>query len=196
MESIGGELGRNALNIILCPEVFEKTRFLGMLADSVAVPVAFVDTDLLYAGYGVAGMHEGRGIISVFCPDRGTWHDSLAEIISLASATKTAVIIDSLNGVYEMFREPSDAVRSTNACIMALSSLAWQAGSFVTVGATARRAVRRRGGGGGGLPGRPETERWITNPGGRQIIRTSGTGVYVLQDTESGVPALFCSGPS
>lgn len=197
MESIKEEMGRSALNIILCSEAFGKTRFLGMLADCISIPVVFVDTDLLYAGYVEAGMHKRHGVISVFCPDRSTWHDSLAEIISMASATKTAVIIDSLNGVYEMFREPADAVRSANTCIMALSSLAWQAGSSVTVGATAKTTGQRASDTRTRPQPRPESsKRWVTNPGGRQIIQADGTNVYVLQETDSGVPVLIKPDPA
>ncbi len=208
MDSIRRKLERRTLNIILSVGAFDKTRFLGMLADSTPLPVAFVDTDLLYAGYIRSGMHKKRDGLFLSCPDTGTWNAELVGIISAASKRRTAVIVDSLNGVYEMFQGP-DSIRAANSCMMILSSLAGQAGSSVTVGAIVQRradlqnrAGRNDGGAGRRMAeGRQKyaaatpaagTDVWVTSPRRRQIIGPTmpATGVYLLKWDDSFNPIL------
>ncbi len=172
-----------ALSIILCTDSVKKTRFLAMLADMAPRPVSYLDIDLLYAGCVRAGLCKRRGHITITCPDQETWHEDLVDVISASSAEKTIVVIDSLNGAYEMFGGP-DAAMSANAQIMAVASLARQAGSSVIAGARAGGgAPKGRGGGEKKISSAHDAEEpgaadddsrgrrweWTTRPGGRQI---------------------------
>ena len=173
---------QGSLSIILCASPIRKTRFLGMLADLSPGPVSYVDTDLLYAGCTRAGLYKGRGHITLICPDQKTWRRDLAGLISAASSERTTVIIDSLNGIYEMFGGP-DSAMSANSQIMALASLARQAGSSVVVGAMVRRKKGQRR---GDAAARSATDaeaavEWSTHPGGRQIPRMAES--YLLGGT-------------
>lgn len=197
--------GRGAvLNIILCTDAIRKTRFLVALADMAPGPVCYVDTDLLYAGCMMAGLHKRRKDMTILCPDQDTWHESLAGIISTASVSSSppptgrmTIVLDSLNGIYEMFGG-ADAAMSANTHIMAMASLAGQAGSSVIIGARAKKRRQRHGssdGAGDRNPNGSKTgkngaatyadkeEEWATHPGGRQIPKMFGVRSYLLEGT-------------
>ena len=190
--------GRAALSVILCGSPARKTRLLGTIADMAPGPVSYVDTDLLYAGCARAGLCKIHAHTTLLCPDRDTWHRDLAGVISAVSqpssqpssqpAEKTTVIIDSLNGVYEMFGG-SNAAMAANAHLMILGSLARQAGSSVVIGAVVKKRQVGVPAGGDGTAdvdahgAREETAGgWVMRPGGRQIPRVSDT--YMLREAD------------
>ena len=203
--------GRKAppLSVILCTGAAAKTRFLRTAADAAAGSVLYMDTDLLYAGCARAGLGRIRDCTTLVCPDQDTWHRDLASAISESSAGRMTVIIDSLNGIYEMYGGP-DSAMTANTHIMALASLAGQAGSAVIVGARVRR---RRGentrvkGLGGGAPEPEKTEggegtahvphpaaaaattgEWVLHPGGRQVPRMAADSTYLLPPEGTDAP--------
>ncbi|WP_342399202.1 hypothetical protein [Nitrosopumilus piranensis] len=91
--------------------------------------------------------------------------EKLAEIISKISKEKFFVIIDSFNGVYNMFDDLESAI-FINSCVMLLSSLGKRVESSVLITGMARKK---------------ENEGWILTPGGKQILRSAKTGVYFLK---------------
>lgn len=192
--------GRAALSVILCGSPARKTRLLGTIADTAPGPVSYVDTDLLYAGCARSGLCKIHAHTTLLCPDRDTWHRDLAGVISAVSqpssqptpqpAEKATVIIDSLNGVYEMFCG-SNAAMAANAHLMILGSLARQAGSSVVIGAVAKK---RRVGVSADSDGTADADaygtregtagEWVMRPGGRQIPRVADT--YMLREADGG----------
>ena len=176
------------LSVILCTGAAAKTRFLRTAADAAAGSVLYMDTDLLYAGCAGAGLGRIRDCTALVCPDQDTWHSDLASAISASSAGRMTVIIDSLNGIYEMYGG-ADSAMTANTHIMALASLAGQAGSAVIVGVR----VRRRGSmgangfadGGGGAATAVE---WVLHPGGRQVPRMAADSTYLLPPEGTDAP--------
>ncbi len=186
--------GREAppLSVILCTGAAAKTRFLCTAADAAAGSVLYMDTDLLYAGCTRAGLGRIRDCTTLVCPDRDTWHRDLASAISASSAGRMTVIIDSLNGIYEMYGG-ADSAMTANTHIMALASLAGQAGSAVIVGARVRRRVDMRakgfGGSGGSGSGEAATAgEWVLHPGGRQVPRMAADSTYLLPPEGTDAP--------
>lgn len=199
--------GREAppLSFILCTGAAAKTRFLRTAADAAADAAAgsvlYMDMDLLYAGCARAGLGRIRDCTTLVCPDRDTWHRDLASAISASSAGRMTVIIDSLNGIYEMYGG-ADSAMTANTHIMALASLAGQAGSAVIVGARVRRrgstgAKGFVGSGGGNGSGeaahvaQPTTEtagEWVLHPGGRQVPRMAADSTYLLPPEGTDAP--------
>lgn len=195
--------GRKAppLSVILCTGAAAKTRFLRTAADATAGPVLYMDTDLLYAGCARAGLGRIRDCTTLVCPDRDTWHRDLASAISASSVGRMTVIIDSLNGIYEMYGG-ADSAMTANAHIMALASLAGQAGSAVIVGMRVRRreSMRANGFGGSGSgsgsggaahaaqPAAATTGEWVLHPGGRQVPRMAAESTYLLPPEGTDAP--------
>ena len=152
-------------NIILCSKPFHKIEFLNRLINSVKDSIIIVDMDLLYTGYVQSGMIKKKENVIIFCPDKIDWKEKLTKIISNVSKERFLVIIDSFNGVYNLFDELESA-RFINSCIMLLSSIGNQTKSSVIVTGMARKK---------------DNDEWVLSPGGKHIIKSEKTGVYFLK---------------
>jgi hypothetical protein len=152
-------------NIILCSKPFHKIEFLNRLINSVKDPIIIVDMGLLYTGYVQSGMIKKKDNVTIFCPDKIDWKEKISKIISNISKERFLVIIDSFNGVYNLFDELESA-RFINSCIMLLSSIGNQTKSSVIVTGMARKK---------------DDDEWVLSPGGKHIIKSEKTGVYFLK---------------
>ena len=168
---IKNEFKQNNPNIILCSQPFHKAEFLNRLINSIQDSIIFVDMDLLYTGYVESGMIQKKENVIVFYPNKTDWEEKLSEIISKISKKKFLVIIDSFNGVYNLFDELESA-RFINSCIMLLSFIGNQSSSSVIVTAMARKK---------------ENNEWVVSPGGKHIIKSKKTGVYYLKKDANGL---------
>jgi len=168
LSHIQNEFEKNMPSIVLCSEPFHKAEFLNRLINSIESPIIFVDMDLLYTGYVESGMIHKKDNVIIFHPNKASWREKLSEIISKVSEEKFLVVIDSFNGVYNMF-DDLESARFINSCIMLLSSLGRQTSSSVVITAMARKK---------------ENDEWILSPGGKQIIKSRITGVYFLKKIE------------
>ncbi len=166
---IQNEFKEKIPNIILCSEPFHKAEFLNKLINSVENPIIFVDLDLLYTGYVESGMIQKKSNLTIFHPSKENWKEKFTEIITKVSQEKFLVIIDSFNGVYNMFEDLESAI-FINSCIMLLASLGKDTDSSIIITAMARKK---------------ENEGWILTPGGKQIIKSTKTGVYHLKKSEN-----------
>lgn len=165
---IQNEFRKNIPSILLCSEPFHKTEFLYRLINSVENPIILVDMDLLYSGYVKSGMIQKKNNLIIFNPEKTDWKEKLLEILTKVSKEKILVIIDSFNGVYNIF-DDLESVRFINSCIMLLSTLGKNSDSSIIVTAMARKK---------------ENNEWVVSPGGKQIIKSKNTGVYFLKKIE------------
>ena len=165
---IQNEFEQNFPNIVLCSEPFHKAEFLDKLINSTKNPIIYVDLDLLYTGYVESGMIQKNDNVTIFHPNREDWNEKLSQIISKVSTGKFLVIIDSFNGVYNLFDELESAL-FINSCVMLLSSLAVKTDSSVVIAAMARKN---------------EKNEWKISPGGKQIIKSEKTRVYFLKKSK------------
>ncbi len=166
---IKNEFEENIPSLVLCSEPFHKAEFLYRLINSMENHIIFVDLDLLYTGYVESGMIPKNKNVIIFHPEKENWKKKLTEIISKVSKEKFLVVIDSFNGVYNMF-DDLESARFVNSCIMLLSSLANQTNSSVVVTGMARKK---------------ENVGWIISPGGKQIIKSEKTGVYFIKKNQN-----------
>ena len=162
---IQNEFRQNLPSIVLCSEPFHKAEFLNRLINSVENPIIFIDMDLLYTGYVESGMIQKKNNVTIFHPNKESWKKELLEIITKVSKKKFLVLIDSFNGVYNMF-DDLESARFINACIMLLSSVGKQTSSSIVIVAMAREK---------------ENNEWILLPGGKQIIKSEKSEVFFLK---------------
>ncbi len=162
---IQNKFEQNIPSIVLCSEPFHKMEFLNRLINSVENPIIFIDMDLLYTGYIESGMIQKKNNVTIFHPDKISWKEKLLEIITTVSKEKFLVIIDSFNGVYNLF-DDLESARFINSCIMLLSSVGKQTSSSVVIIAMARKK---------------ENNEWILSPGGKQIIKSEKIGVFLFK---------------
>ena len=165
------KLEQNNPNIILCSKPFHKIEFLNRLINSTKDPIIFIDMDLLYAGYVESKMIQKKENLTIFCPNKTDWEEKFSEIISKVSKNRFLVIIDSLNGIYNLFDDLESAI-FINSCLMLLSSIGNHVKSSVLITGMARKK---------------ENDGWILSPSGRRIIKSEKTGVYCLKKTENNV---------
>ncbi|MFB5619656.1 MAG: hypothetical protein ACE5RC_00790 [Nitrosopumilus sp.] len=166
-------------NIVLCSKPFHKIEFLDRLINSVEDSIVLVDMDLLYTGYVQSGMIQKRENMEIFCPDKIDWKKRLTEIISKVSKERFLVIIDSFNGVYNLFDE-LESSRFINSCIMLLSAIGNQTKSSVIITGMARKK---------------DNDEWILSPGGKHIIKSEKTGVYFLKKIQNDLVIVTLENP-
>ena len=156
---------QNNPNIVLCSKPFHKVEFLDKLINSTEDPIIFIDMDLLYTGYVQSGMIQKKENVIIFCPNKTNWKEKISEIISNVSKERFLIIIDSFNGLYNLFDELESAI-FINSCLMLLSSIGNQTKSSVVITGMARKK---------------ENNNWVLSPGGKHIIKSEKTGIYFLK---------------
>jgi hypothetical protein len=171
LKYIQNEFRQNNPSIVLCSDPFHKTEFLNRLIKVVEEPIIFVDLDLLYSGYVESGMIPKKKNVIIFCPNKTDWKEKISEIITKVSEKKFLVVIDSFNGIYNMFDDLESTI-FVNSCIMLLSSIGKQVGTSVIVTAFARKK---------------DNNEWILSPGGKQVIKSEKIGVYFLNKIENAI---------
>lgn len=162
LDLIKEEFEENVPSLVACSDPFDKAEFLVHLINSASSPIVFVDLDFMHSGYVKSGMIKERGDLTIVQPDRDSWAESLTEIISKTSKERFLIIVDSLNGAYNMF-DDLDSARFVNSSLMLLSSVGRQARSPVIITAM----IRRKEGGG-----------WVLSPSRKQLMQSSKTGTY------------------
>ena len=165
LEYIQNEFKKNIPNLILCSNSFHKIEFLNKIIISTKNPIIFVDMDLLYSGYIESKMMQEKENLMIFQPSNLNWKEKLSEIITKVSKKEFLIIIDSFNGIYNLF-DDLESARFVNSCIMLLSSLGKQTNSTIVITAMARKK---------------ENSEWILSPGGKHIMKSAKMGIYFLK---------------
>ena len=160
---------QNNPNVILCSKPFHRIEFLDKLINSTEDPIIFIDMDLLYTGYVESKMIQKKENLTIFCPNKVDWEEKFSEIISKVSKDRFLVIIDSFNGIYNLFDDLESAI-FINSCVMLLSSIGNHVKSSVVITGMARKK---------------ENDGWVLSPGGRHVIKSEKTGVYFLKKTKN-----------
>ena len=169
LEDIQNEFKKNVPSLVLCSDSFHKIEFLNKLIISVENPIIFVDMDLLYSGYIESKIIQKKENLMIFQPNRLNWEQKLSETISKISNQEFLIIIDSFNGIYNLF-DDLESARFVNSCIMLLSSLGKQSNSTIVITAMARKK---------------DNNEWILSPGGKQIMKLPKSSVYFLKKNKN-----------
>jgi len=169
LKNMQNEFRKNVPSLILCSDTFHKIEFLNRLINSVENPIIFVDMDLLYSGYIESKIIQKRENLVIFQPNKVNWGEKLSEIITKGSKTEFLIIVDSFNGIYNLF-DDLESARFVNSCIMLLSSLGKQSNSTIVITAMARKK---------------DNNEWILSPGGKHILKSAKTGVYFLKKIQN-----------
>ncbi|HET6458987.1 MAG TPA: hypothetical protein VFG24_08935, partial [Nitrosopumilaceae archaeon] len=101
-------LRQNKINSVLYSDPFLKAGFIAKLVEDLKLDVLYLDLDLLYSGYIVSGMIKTPQNLTLFQPTFEVLNNTLAKILVDLSTKKSAVIIDSLNGFFNMLNKRKD----------------------------------------------------------------------------------------
>ena len=168
-EKIKIEFSKNNPNLILCKKPFLKSEFLNRLVETVNFPVVFFDIDLLYTGYVKSGLLQKNDSVTIIPGNKENFNQNLERVVELISKKQVLVVIDTLNGVYNMFDELESA-RFVNSAIMLLSAISRQTQSQIIVS---------------GIATKNEDGKLVLSPSGRHLINSKKTGVYFLSMIDS-----------
>ena len=169
LKKIQNEFKKNVPSLVLCSDSFHKIEFLNKLITSVENPIIFLDMDLLYSGYIESKIIQKKENLMIFQPNRLNWEQKLSETISKIPNQEFLIIIDSFNGIYNLF-DDLESARFVNSCIMLLSSLGKQSNSTIVITAMARKK---------------DNNEWILSPGGKHILKSAKAGVYFLKKIQN-----------
>ena len=169
LEYIQSEFKKNIPNLILSSNSFHKIEFLNKIISSTKNPIIFVDMDLLYSGYIESKIIQHKENLTIFQPSNLNWKEKLAEISNKISKGEFLIIIDSFNGIYNIF-DDLESARFVNSCIMLLSSLGKQSNSTIIITAMARKK---------------ENSEWILSPGGKKIMKLVKMGIFFIKKKQN-----------
>ena len=131
-------LEQNTLNMIFYENSFTKTTFFVKILPKWNIPTFYLDFDLLYSGFVKSGQTTLSKNTTLVCLNANNLHENLRSIINKISETKSLVIIDSLNGFFNLLEGRKDTGQIINSFIMLLTSSAKNVNSIVVVGSLSK----------------------------------------------------------
>ena len=131
-------LEQNTLNVIFYESSFAKTTFFVKILSKWNIPTFYLDFDLLYSGFVKSGRTPLPKTTTLICPNADILHENLRAVVDKISKTKSLVIIDSLNGFFNLLEDRKDTGQIINSLIMLLTSSAKNVNSIVVVGSLSK----------------------------------------------------------
>ena len=131
-------LEQNTLNVIFYESSFAKTTFFVKILSKWNIPTFYLDFDLLYSGFVKSGRTPLPETTTLLCPNVDSLHENLRSVVDKISETKSLVIIDSLNGFFNLLEDRKDTGQIINSLIMLLTSSAKNVNSIVVVGSLSK----------------------------------------------------------
>ena len=132
--SIQNILEQNTANMVFYENSFAKTAFFTKEIPNWEIPIFYFDFDLQHTGFVRAGMIPSPKNLTLLCPVNGSLREDLKSVIEKISKTRSLVIIDSLNGFFNLLEDQKDLGRLINSFLMLLFSSAKYTKSTVIVG--------------------------------------------------------------
>ena len=131
-------LEQNTLNVIFYDNSFTKTTFFVKELSKWNIPIFYLDFDLLYSGFVKSRQTPLPKNTTLLCPNADNLHENLKSLIDKTSKKKSLVIIDSLNGFFNLLEGRKDTGQIINSFIMLLVSSAKNANSIVVIGSLSK----------------------------------------------------------
>ena len=172
INNLGNILSQTKINSILYSEPFLKAGFIAKLVQDIKIDILYLDLDLLYSGYVTSGILQATQNLSLFQPTSELWNKTLTNLLIKLSTKKSLVIVDSLNGLYNLLNERKEIGKLVNSYIMLITSMARKTDSYVVVASMVRFK---------------KEEGWILSPTGKRLIETNMVKKILLKQDESGI---------
>jgi len=133
--SIQNTLEQNTTNMVFYEDSFAKTSFFTKEISNWKTPIFYFDFDLQYTGFVRAGrIPTPKNLTLFYCQENDSFRKDLKSAIEKISNTKSLVIVDSLNGFFNLLEGKKDIGRLINSFLMLLVSSAKHTKSTVMVG--------------------------------------------------------------
>ena len=152
--TIRNVLEQNTTNMIFYDDSFTKTSFFTKEIPNWEVPIFYLDFDLQYTGFVKSGVTTEMKNLILLHPENGSLHEGLKSVIAKISRERSLIIIDSLNGFFNILEGDKDLGRLVNSFLMLLVSAANHTKSTIIVGVLSRL----------------NEDRWVLYNTGRSVI--------------------------
>ena len=146
---------QNTVNMIYYQDSFAKTAFFTKEILNWKIPIFYFDFDLQYSGFIKSGITPQNKNLTLLSPENGSLREDLKSIIEKTSKEKSLIIIDSLNGFFNILEGNKDAGRLVNSFLMMLVSSAKHSKSTILVGILSKLN---------------EDKKWVLYNTGRSVI--------------------------
>ena len=137
-------LKQNTTNMIFYGDSFTKTSFFTREIPNWEIPIFYFDFDLQYTGFVRSGMTQEMKNLTLFCPDSNSLREDLKSVIAKITKERSLIIVDSLNGFFNVLEGNKDVGRLVNSFVMMLVSAANHTKSTIMIGALSRLNEDRR----------------------------------------------------
>ena len=127
-------LKQNTANMIFYEDSFVKTAFFTKEIQNWEIPIFYFDFDLQYTGFVRSEATPQIKNLTLLSPENSSLHDNLKSVIEQISKKRSLIIIDSLNGFFNVLEGSKDVGRLVNSFLMLLITSARHAKSTVIVG--------------------------------------------------------------
>ena len=152
--TIRNVLEQNTANMIFYEDSFTKTSFFTKEISNWEIPIFYLDFDLQYTGFIKSGITKEMENLTLLCPENGSLREGLKSIIANITNERSLIIIDSLNGLFNVFEGQNDTGRLVNSFLMLLVSAANHTKSTIMVGILSKL----------------NEDRWVLYNTGRAVI--------------------------
>jgi len=153
--TVRNALEQNTTNMIFYEDSFTKTSFFTREVSNYKVPIFYIDFDLQYTGFVKSGITQEMENLNLLHPENGSLREDLKSIIAKISREKSLIVIDSLNGFFNILEGDKDLGRLINSFLMLLVSAANHTKSTIVVGVLSKLN---------------EEGRWVLYNTGRSVI--------------------------
>ena len=174
--TVRNALEQNTTNMIFYDDSFTKTSFFTEEVSNWKAPIFYIDFDLQYTGFVKSGITQEMENLSLLHPENGSLREDLKSIIAKISREKSLIVIDSLNGFFNILEGDKDLGRLINSFLMLLVSAANHTESTILVGALSRLN---------------EEGRWVLYNTGRSVIDNEHFTKIQLTRKENNVFAML-----
>ena len=165
-------LKQNTANMIFYDDSFVKTAFFTKEIPNWEIPIFYFDFDLQYTSFVRAGITSEPKNLTLLYPENNSLHEDLKSIIEKISKTRSLVIIDSLNGFFNILEDKKDIGRLVNSFLMLLVSAAKHMKSTVIVGILSKLN---------------DENKWVLRNTGRHVIENEHFTKIQLARSENNI---------
>ena len=127
-------LEQNTANMIFYEDSFVKTAFFTKEIPNWEIPIFYFDFDLQYTGFVRSETIPQIKNLTLLSPENGSLREDLKSVIEQTSKKRSLIIIDSLNGFFNVLEGNKDVGRLVNSFLMLLITSARNTKSTVIVG--------------------------------------------------------------
>ncbi|MGI0007325.1 MAG: hypothetical protein ACREAR_04935 [Nitrosotalea sp.] len=165
-------LGQDLINSVFYSDPFLKAGFISKLVQDTELQVLYLDLDLLYSGYIVSGTISIENNVTIFQPTSETLYDMIKEILVKASLSQTIIVVDSLNGLFNILNRKKNVGKIVMSILMLLASIAKMTKSYLVVASMVRYK---------------KEEGWIMSPTGKRLVETKNSKKILLEHGKEGI---------